>query len=854
MADSIKPTVEKGGTPSYDPAWDSLFEDMEREYGKYYDEVVEKQKKETEELQRHLEGMKDQPDDFFDPSKKSTYNGLNVGLDSPDNEKSAEKYGKLYGKERSFKSFDLNPHQKGETAREYGNRLFDGYTMNVAAQFVRRDMSGKEPETHEHHQERVKKFIAKYPRYEKETPDQYYNRLKKMFEDGEFTDDDDFEPAPPFPPTPPEDEKKSVEIGEIKLNEIDKKIEEVELKRIEDLEKELKDLLPDLAELYARNRRLIVGRENKDKFKEIQGKYGKLLDEYLELKAKHNNATHMKKAFEEIDSSAEAHINDIKAKLTEFAGGDLEHTDKTQEEIDAEKQRLIDEANAALVKEYGEKVNEVKDTVTAEFIKDLVDMQTEMEDATINALDNGSFCRKFVNKVINNKAVKTILVAAGVAGLAITGIGLLTGATALAIGFTAGGVALGAGKGALGGLLGSRQNSGKSKIRGFGNTLASSVEDIKELVKSGKINIFGGEDGTDIDTQNAAQWIIEEYDKASQEDRTTNVKKSAVAAGLGAIFGGLFSGVHFVKTVNTVQPTQQITGYGPDTYDVDLSKVDIPYNNGNYGASNTFTQLGGDPSRIDEAVNIMWQYDAKYGLVPGSNGISAGFNGQIGAYAHTYAGKISTWPQAVQNYIAEVAQAWAANGLIPANRIAGQPIYSTIYQTVLSVIPDQFRNHIARALEALIPAGFGALSGGITENARSQKFELNPEDITSEPKTEEETPETEEEPEEPEKTDEDTTEEKPDVSVVEKEREAILEYIKSKKERYGDDIGIEIIENGDVSRTDEQYREFWDNTTGFQHGYIIELLKVSRNEGLGLGNGLREWLVREDIIGEDGED
>ena len=815
------------------------------------DTITEQQKKELEDLQRHLEGMKDQPDDFFDPSKKSTYNGLNIGLDSPENKKSADKYGRLYGKERSFKPFDLNPHQKGETAQEYGARLSDGYTMNVAAQFIRRDMSGKEPETREHHQERLKRFIAKYPRYEKESPDQYYRRLKKMFEDGFEEDEEEFEPVP-TPPVPPEPEKEknSVEIGEIKLNEMERKIEEADLQRMKELEKSLKELLPDLAELYARNRRLIVGRENRELFKKVQGEYAELLDEYLGLKAKHNNAKHMKEAFLEIDASAAAHVADIKSKLIEFAGGDLEHTDKTQEEINAEKQRLIDEANAALVKEYGEEVNKVKDTVTAEFFKDLVDIQNEMEDATINALDNGSFCRKFVNKVINNKAVKAVLVAAGIAGLAITGIGLLTGATALAVGFTAGGVALGAAKGFGSGLLMSRQNSEKSKIRGFGNTLASSVEDIKKLVEEGKINIYGGENGDEIGTANAAQWILKEYDKASSEDRATNVKKSAVAAGLGAVFGGLLSGVHFVKKVEVTQPVQQITGYGPSSYDVDLTKVNIvdPNNSGQYGVIDVFTQLGGDPNKINEATNIMWQFDAKYGLVPGSNGISPGFNGMVGDYAHTYTGQISSWPQALQNYYHEVTQAWAANGLIPATKIAGQPIYSTIYQKILSIIPDQFRNHIARALEAVLPAGVGALTGGITEKPRSQKFELNPEDITDRPENEEgESEETEEE------TDEETTEEEPEKIDVEKEREAILDYIKSIKENYGGDVGIRMIENGDTSLTDEQYKEFWDNTTGASHGYIIDLLKFAHDRGLGLGEGLYDWLVRQDVIGEDGE-
>ncbi|MDO4747056.1 MAG: hypothetical protein Q4A70_01795 [Candidatus Saccharibacteria bacterium] len=648
--------------------------------------------------------------------------------------------------------------------------------------------------------------------------DEYIKSLEKAKGDGAMGDRSDKpgkDPKATGEDSKEGDDVKSekVDIGDIELKKVNEALEKADLQRLEQLEGQINKLLPNLAELYAKNRRLFVGKENKADFEKARGQFSELLDEYLRLKAKRNHNDLTNNAMNEINNSLESRIKTIRDQLVEFAGGDLEHPKKSQAEIDAEKQRLINEANEAIKKEYGELMSKVKTEVTAGFIDDFIKTQIDLENATIDALDNGSFCRKVVHNIINNKALKAVLIGAGIAGLAVTGIGLATGAATLAFSLTAGGALAGAAKGFGSALLMSRQDSRNSNIRGFGERDRQRLE---ELFKNIDILQTNGESP---DVKNLAAWVMSEYNEANLSDRRTNVGTIKPAIISGAL-ATIMSGFHFNKTVQTTQTSSQVVGYTPDQYNVDISKVDIPHDHGMY---ETFAQLGGDPSNRDLAVQIAWGLDAKYGLVPGSNGIAPGFNGSVGAVAHTYDGPIANWPATAQAYIKEVVQEWAKNGLIPAIKIAGQPIYNTVSNMVTSIIPDQFRNFIARGLEAIIPAGIGGIMGGRNRRTRSEG-PVNP--IPVPEATSEDEPEKPTEPESTEDEPKTTTEsdEEPTPSPTSPEgpsEEEIMDRIKKAENDYDEALdsasdilgGKERIEEffRNDAHSDGEFLDYWES-------------------------------------------
>ena len=94
--------------------------------------------------------------------------------------------------------------------------------------------------------------------------------------------------------------------------------------------------------------------------------------------------------------------------------------------------------------------------------------------------------------------------------------------------------------------------------------------------------------------------------------------------------------------------------------------------------------MGGNPEKIQEALDIMHSIDSKYGLVPGDSGVA-------GSFAHTYPGPISSWPDAAQVYIEEVAKEWAKRGLlIEPTVIESAPIYGPVFKASQSYIYDGF--------------------------------------------------------------------------------------------------------------------------------------------------------------------
>ena len=521
----------------------------------------------------------------------------------------------------------------------------------------------------------------------------------------------------------PEENKNKVDLGDPTVKKLEIAIDKNKTERLEKIEEDLSKMLPDLAELYARNRRIIIGAKNRAEFERVKGEYSELLDEALKLKSEASFNKGMGELSEKLEKRAEELTQQIQAQLIEFVGGDPESTEKTQEEVDAERTRLVEEAEKILRAEYGEMTKELEANVNADFLSGYLEEAAKLEDATINALDNGTACRRFVNKVINNKTLKRALIAAGAVGLAATGIGLVTGLAAgtmsVGLGFTTGGVALGAGKGALMGGLMSRQNSKNSAVRGF-----ASEEEIKAQLES--------IDSEDANAAPLAKWLLDQYSSAKDQDLASNRKRTALSAGIGAAIGGLMSGVHF-NNIESHEITDRVrVGTEPGKLEIDyFDNVDVARGGGMY---DSFTQMGGNPEDLQRALDIAHSIDSTYNMVPGSNGVTAGFNGQVGEFAHTYPGPISEWPSVAQSYMKEVADAWARAGLIPSHMAGGGPIYDTVTKTVIKLVPNVFMDTLARATATV---GAGAI-GGVIGGAGQERPRINvktPEASPSTPET-----------------------------------------------------------------------------------------------------------------------
>ena len=465
--------------------------------------------------------------------------------------------------------------------------------------------------------------------------------------------------------------------------------------------KDLHQATLELAELYAKNRRLVAGPGNREKFEAAKQEYQQLLAEHL------SNQGHAEydAGFKTLSGNIQTIANELAAQnlkeLTAFAGGDLEHPTKTPEEIEAKREELRRAAEAKMKENYPSMVDQLETTITSKTISEYTKARIELEDATINALDNGTACRKAVSKIITNKWVKRGLTVAAAAGLAVAAVGIgrgvADGSLAVTLGYTAGGIAAGAARGGLSGALMSRQDSKTSAIRSYNNDIAKNVED--------RVNA-----GQHITAEQLAAEAMSDYTAANQADLRSNRIKTAVSAGIGAALGAAASGIH-VENVTSSTTTEQVqtgvtteqvqtgttteqvqtgftteriqTGTTPEQYNVDLSKIDIQKGS---GMGETFADLGGDPAKLSEAIKIAQEFDSQYGMVPGSNGVVAGVNGQVGKFAHTYPGTIDKWPQEAREYITKVAQKWAENGLIESTKTGGEPVFTTIEKPILTAV------------------------------------------------------------------------------------------------------------------------------------------------------------------------
>ena len=552
-----------------------------------------------------------------------------------------------------------------------------------------------------------------------------------------------------------------VEIGDITFKDVKQYLKGYDQAKLEEAKKALEELRPKLTELYARKRSLIGGAKIRAEYEATSKEYEKILAEYDKIKTQE---VYEKEGQAIIDQLLIPRIEELRTgiteKLTEFAGGDLEHTNKTQAELDAEKTRLVEEANQTLDEEWNNAQQDRETKVNVAFLQEFLKHKKDLADGTAHTIDGGNEMtgsvrkgyRIFVDKVINNKYLKPALTAAAVAGLAVSGVGLAvgvaTGTMAVSLGgYTLGGLAFGAIRGGVTGFLMSRQNSRSS-------TIGKMPTDGEIEAGLRKINITD----EDIDFAGLAGWLLDEYNKASEQDAASNRKRTLVATGLGAAMGAFMSGLRIsrvkqqptqsvpsqsvppqnqtanLQSQSTPQPTEALPPQ-PSTevqYSArDFNKVDVPKGRGIY---EVFKQMGGDPSKNQKALEIAKSFDAKYGVVSDASGIHP----IGGSLADVYPGKIESWPEIAKSYITEISEEWAKQELIPANTTSIAPAVTTTttnsatatvanqaIDTVISptAAVEPVYNAVEEATNAFIPSAFRNFLSRITPYvARATKF------------------------------------------------------------------------------------------------------------------------------------
>lgn len=761
------------------------------------------------------------------------------------------------GKERTRNTFDLFPQKKGESHDDYVARLNRMKELREQAQ--NEDIATSETEM-QATEETEKQATA-------ETEQQATAEAEALSEEeNEKLSDDELEKL-----------KENLAEAEKRLREEER--EKVTAERLEELKEELGDLRAKLAELAARNRRLFVGSKNRAEYNEVKREFNAKLDEYLRMADRVEYNKEFRENNRRLQDKFDTVKEDIEASVAEFAGGDIKNTDKTPEEIEAERQRLIKIAEKMLDQEYDELKKGLRIKVDASHLARFIEQDSLLRDATNESIDEGSIWRKAISKILTNKYLKGALIGAAVAGLAVTGVGLAAGiaagTTTVGIGLSAG-TAFGAIKGGLSGILMSRQSSKNSALNV--EDRATREENIREQLKDMD---FVADNG---DAENVTKWMLEQYDSAIQADRVSNRKRTAISAGIGAAAGAIIGSLQFNTapsstpdnisntTTNTTEtvPTTETKVIGYDVSN-NLSNVDVPEGGGAYY---TFTQMGGDPANLDRAVEIMYQIDSSYGLSPGSNGEVAGFNGLVGEYAHTYPGNISGWPDVAQDYIRTVAEAWAREGLISADPITidvpgMSPIFNAPTIVAEEAVPDAFSPFLNAATE-WIPATVGAIPGAFaTRQNRSSSVEAPKSTPTSPEKTPEETPDEtpapaqpenptpapEQQPEpEPETTPDQTPaepEQNPAEQSGETDNQALRELISNNLSNRisAEDINMLLIPNNisdDAAAADRDLRtleQWWGNLDDNKKDAIRQFYQDESDNGLLNGSLFKTYLM-----------
>ena len=463
-----------------------------------------------------------------------------------------------------------------------------------------------------------------------------------------------------------ETEKRIKEIEEkiAKLKEADSETVKSLTENLNKAKQKLEENKLSLAESYAKNRRLLVGAKNRAEFAECKERYAEALNEYLKIQAQLAYHQGQIRNGEAIERSKD----DIQKRLD---AGEI----------------TIEEANEALGGNWDKLSKELQTKLSTSFVDSYLKEQKALEASTIDRIDNGNLYRKLVSKIIDNKALKTTLAIAGVAGLAVTGFGLATGALAVGASYTAGGVALGAGKGALSGLLMSRQSSKNSAANNFVDeaSIRKGLEGIDAV-------------NNDKDVANVTKWLMQQYESANETDRSSNRKRTAIATGLGAIIGGAMSGVQVNQRISKETEYRRVVDRTPAEYRA--TNLESVNHAKGYGTQQFYRELGGDGDSYfsSGAHDAMAEVIKKYGMTVGEND-------------WTYPGPVSEWPTAAREAFTEVANEWAKQGLVPASKIGGRPIYDTFTRTTTKLISSKLHNFFTQTAAV---AEAGALGGTIS--------------------------------------------------------------------------------------------------------------------------------------------
>lgn len=459
---------------------------------------------------------------------------------------------------------------------------------------------------------------------------------------------------------------------------------------------DLSEIRAALAELYARNRRLIRGGENIERFEAAKKAYSELLTKKLQNEARGRFNGGQEHINSVIDARLAELQSEIEAEMERFIGPDPENSDKTQEEVDAKLQELKDAAMATLGAEYEGMQSELQNEIEAEFQQAWLDETNALEKETIDKLDNGTICRKIVSKVLNNKWIRRGLVVVGVGALAVTGVGLATGALAATYSLTAAGAAAGAAKGAGFGVVGSRQDSKNSEVRGFG---VEEIDAIPEEIKN--IDILS----LNPDEQNVAKFLMDDYSKRNATDRSSNIRKTLKSALVGGAVGAVASGLHI---------------------------------GANETATSTATEQVGEQQVVTGSEQVLTGYAEQVGQMPNLPDVVSGDN--INSYINRvfnnkgWTNELNQWLQGVRGseYGTTVLHPGSING--PANEGAlklimeyarqhlptvqvpiyedvltygTEPIYDTVTTTSTKFIENLWLSRLAQNVPVVVAAFFG---------------------------------------------------------------------------------------------------------------------------------------------------
>lgn len=489
-----------------------------------------------------------------------------------------------------------------------------------------------------------------------------------------------------------------------KAEELVEKFDDEKTERIKNIQEKLASLRGGLAELYARNRRLFVTHRNRELFQNAQTQYNKLLNELLSLKTEQAYKKEQSEKWSRLSNNdvSKAH-SDLKKGLETFKST---HPDATKEELKAEEERLKNDITAKLLG-----FEKTKEKASAAFLSEYLKQKGALEEATVDALDNGTIWRRFTHKVIDNKNVKTALAVLGAAGFAASIIA--TGGIA-SVSFAGwAGVASGAARGALSGAIMSRQDSKNSAVHRL-----ATEEELKKQFEEIAITSKG-----DVNINNVASFLVGRYESANETDRSNNRKRTLISAGIGAAIGGIMGGVQLNKTITSEKVVQR-TELQANTHTEMRPEIDIDsisHARGK-GTEKLFLELGGESSEkyySSGAHKMLLEIGKKYGLTPGKSG-------------WTHPGHISEWPSAAQGMAREVAEEWAKQGLIPSQSVvvSGEPAFNlvskAITETVTETVKDGIFSNFAQGSATVTAGAIGGLIGGLVgRNNRTNQSASN---------------------------------------------------------------------------------------------------------------------------------